>query len=48
MAKVFLGVDPGRAGSLVSLDENGRALQVVKMPETMGGILQFFQQYTND
>ena len=48
MSKVFIGIDPGRAGGLVSLDENGKALQVVKMPETMGGILQFFQQYSND
>ncbi len=48
MTKVFIGIDPGRAGGLVSLDRNGKALQVVKMPETMGGILQFFQQYSND
>ena len=48
MKKVFLSCDPGKNGGLVSLDENGKTLQVVKMPETMGGILQFFQQYTND
>lgn len=48
MAKILIGIDPGRAGGLVSLDGNGKALQVVKMPETMGGILQFFQQYSND
>lgn len=48
MAKVYIGVDPGVAGSFVSLDENGKILQVVKMPETLGGILDFFQQYTDD
>ena len=48
MTKILIGIDPGRAGGLVSLDGNGKALQVVKMPETMGGILQFFQQYSND
>ena len=48
MAKILIGIDPGRAGGLVSLGENGKTLQVVKMPETMGGILQFFQQYSDD
>ena len=46
MGKVFIGVDPGRAGGLVALDEEGRVLEVVKMPETMAGVLGFFQQYT--
>lgn len=48
MEKIFIGIDPGVSGAITALDENGKVVALTKMPQTMGGILQFFQQYSND
>ena len=48
MAKVFIGIDPGVSGAITALDENGKVFALTKMPQTMGDLLHFLQQFTND
>ena len=48
MEKIFIGIDPGVSGAITALDENGKVVALTKMPQTMGELLYFLQQFTND
>lgn len=48
MAKVFIGIDPGASGAITALDENGKVIALTKMPQTMGELLSFLQQFTDN
>lgn len=47
MSKVFIGVDPGVSGAITVLNESGNVVALTKMPQTMGELLHFLQQFTN-
>ena len=46
MAKVFIGIDPGASGAITALNESGNVVALTKMPQTMGELLYFLQQFT--
>lgn len=48
MEKIFIGVDPGVSGAITALDENGKVVALTKMPQTMGELLSFLQQFTDN
>ena len=48
MPKVFIGIDPGVSGAITALNENGKVVALTKMPQTMGELLSFLQQYTDN
>lgn len=48
MAKIFIGIDPGVSGAITALDENGKVVALTKMPQTMGELLSFLQQFTDN
>ena len=45
MAKRIIGIDPGRAGGISVLDEDGKVVELIKMPETMGDLLAVLEKY---
>lgn len=47
MKKLIIGVDPGLSGGIAVLDENGKVVEVRKMPETMADIYNFLTNYSN-
>ena len=47
MEKIFIGVDPGVSGAITVLNESGNVVALTKMPQTMGELLHFLQQFTN-
>lgn len=48
MEKIFIGIDPGVSGAITALDENGKVVALTKMPQTMGELLSFLQQFTDN
>jgi len=48
MEKIFIGIDPGVSGAITALNENGKVVALTKMPQTMGELLSFLQQYTDN
>lgn len=48
MSKVFIGIDPGVSGAITALNENGKVVALTKMPQTMGELLRFLQQFTDN
>ncbi len=48
MEKIFIGIDPGVSGAITALNENGKVIALTKMPQTMGELLSFLQQFTDN
>jgi hypothetical protein len=48
MEKIFIGIDPGVSGAITALNENGKVVALTKMPQTMGELLSFLQQFTDN
>ena len=48
MPKILIGIDPGASGAITALDENGKVIALTKMPQTMGELLSFLQQFTDN
>lgn len=48
MEKIFIGIDPGVSGAITALNENGKVVALAKMPQTMGELLSFLQQFTDN
>ena len=48
MPKILIGIDPGVSGAITALDENGKVVALTKMPQTMGELLSFLQQFTDN
>lgn len=48
MEKIFIGIDPGVSGAITALNENGKVVGLTKMPQTMGELLSFLQQFTDN
>ncbi|KAF0218814.1 MAG: hypothetical protein FD174_2597 [Geobacteraceae bacterium] len=40
--KFYIGIDPGQKGGLSLITNDGKAVEYERMPETPGGIYQFF------
>lgn len=48
MAKIFIGIDPGVSGAITALNKDGKVVALTKMPQTMGELLSFLQQFTDN
>lgn len=48
MEKIFIGIDPGVSGAITVLNEDGKVVALTKMPQTMGELLFFLQQFTDN
>lgn len=45
---IYIGIDPGKSGGLVALDENGKVVQVTSMLETNREVLDWFMQFEGE
>lgn len=45
MAKLVLGIDPGKNGGIAVLDMSGNVVSISKMPETPQDILDYLRKY---
>lgn len=48
MEKIFIGIDPGVSGAITALNENGKVVALTKMPQTMGELFSFLQQFADN
>lgn len=48
MEKIFIGIDPGVSGAITALNKDGKVVALTKMPQTMGELLSFLQQFTDN
>lgn len=45
MAKIHIGIDPGKNGGIVVLGEDGNVIEAVKIPPTIGEQYRLFEKY---
>ena len=45
--KTWMGIDPGKSGSIVIIDENREAVAIYKMPEDASELLEIFEKHSD-
>jgi crossover junction endodeoxyribonuclease RuvC len=45
--RVIIGIDPGMSGGIAVIDEDGKAIDVSKMPETKQDIYDYLKEYAS-